>query len=176
MTRRLFVALGLPDRVSEPLLDAMEGVPGARWQDADNLHITLRFIGEVDRHLEADIVAALSSIAFLPLEVRLSGVGHFEGAKRARAIWAAVEPNGELDLLQMRVEMACRRAGCAPVTRKFVPHVTLARLSAGSGPLESWLHANGKLAPPAWTARSFSLFESDLTPNGPIYTEIQQFP
>lgn len=176
MTRRLFIALRPPEPICEALLDTMEGIPGARWQDADNLHITLRFIGEVDRHHQADLMCALHDVRFTPFDIALAGVGHFEGPRRAKAIWAAVRPNGDLDTLQMRVEMACRRAGCVAETRKYVPHVTLARLTSGSGPIGDWLTANGTLALPEWRASGFSLFESDLTPNGPIYSEIAQFP
>lgn len=176
MTARLFIALPLPSPVSEALLDIQEGIPGARWQDADNLHITLRFVGEVDRHMQADLVAALGDVAFTPFPLTIAGVGHFEGNKRARAVWARVAPSAALDELQMRVEMACRRAGLPAETRKFVPHVTLARLNSGSGPIGDWLAANGTLRPPSWQADRFSLYESDLTPNGAIYSPLARFP
>ncbi len=174
-SRRLFVALRPPDRVAEALLDTMEGLPGARWQDADNLHVTLRFVGEVDRHMESDLTAALESVVFVPFSLRITGVGHFEGKGRARSIWARVAPGAELDLLQMRVEVACRCAGLAPETRRFTPHITLARLNSGSAPIGDWLQANGALSLGPWQADGFSLFESDLTPNGALYSEIIKF-
>ncbi len=174
--KRLFVALRPPETVCDSLLDTMEGLAGARWQDADNLHITLRFIGEVDRHLFADLSAALESVPFRPFQIRLSGVGHFEGKHRPNAIWARVEPSPELADLQHSVEMACRRAGLEPETRKFVPHVTLARLNSGSEPIEGWLAAHGDLALGPWRAEGFSLYESNLTPQGALYDEITQFP
>ncbi|RJY08894.1 RNA 2',3'-cyclic phosphodiesterase [Aurantiacibacter aquimixticola] len=175
MTRRLFVALPLPEPIREALLDTMEGISGARWQDADNLHITLRFVGEVDRHTTADLETALETVPFAPFSIALSGVGHFEGHKRARAIWAGVTPNSALADLQHSVEMACRRAGLRAENRKFVPHVTLARLNSGSGHIGEWLHENGTLALGPWTADCFALFESDLTPQGPIYTQLTEF-
>ena len=175
-SRRLFVALRPPEDVAEALLDTMEGIPGARWQDADNLHVTLRFVGEVDRHTAADLTTALESVLFTPFPIRISGVGHFEGKGRARAIWARIAPSAELDLLQMRVEMACRRAGLPSETRRFTPHITLARLNSGSGFIGDWLHANGALSLGPWQVDGFSLFESDLTPNGAIYSEITKFP
>ncbi|KLI63577.1 RNA 2',3'-cyclic phosphodiesterase [Aurantiacibacter marinus] len=174
--RRLFVALRPPAEVCEALLDTMEGVAGARWQDADNLHITLRFIGEVDRHMYADILTALESVAMPPFPVEISGVGHFEGKRRSTAIWARVTPSPGLAQLQHRIEMACRLAGLPPETRKFVPHVTLARLNSGSAPIGEWLAAHGRLSCTPWLAESFALYESDLTPNGAIYREIHQFP
>ncbi len=174
--RRLFVALRPPEDVCEALLDTMEGLAGARWQDADNLHITLRFIGEVDRHLHADIIAALESVTMRPFPITISGVGHFEGKHRATAIWARVSPSPELAELHHSVEMVCRRAGLPAETRKFVPHVTLARLNSGSAPAGDWLSAHGRLAHGPWQADRFSLYESNLTPNGAIYRELVQFP
>jgi len=174
-SRRLFVAIRPPEPVAEALLDTQEGISGARWQDADNLHITLRFIGEVDRHTAADIESALDSVDFSPFPLSIAGVGQFAGKHRPKAVWARIEPSPALDELQMRVEMACRRAGLEPVTRKFVPHITLARLNAGSGPIDGWLAANGPLALGPWTADHFALFESDLTPNGAIYSELTRF-
>ena len=174
-SRRLFVALRPPEDLCEALLDAMEGVSGARWQDADNLHITLRFIGEIDRHMQADVITALESVPFRPFPIALSGVGHFERRGRSNAIWAQVTSSPQLSELQHSVEMACRRAGLAPETRKFVPHVTLARLNSGSGPIGDWLATQGSLALGPWQVDSFSLYESDLTPNGPIYGELAEF-
>lgn len=175
-SRRLFVALPLPEEIADGLLDIQEGIPAARWQDADNLHITLRFVGEVDRHMAADLETALESITFAPFPLQISGVGHFEANRRAKAVWARIAPSAALDELQMRVEIACRRAGLSAETRRFVPHITIARLNAGTGPIGDWLHANGALRLGPWQVDRFSLFESDLTPNGAIYTEITKFP
>ena len=175
-SRRLFVALRPPEDVAEALLDTMEGVPGARWQDADNLHVTLRFVGEADRHMAADLHTSLESVLFDPFPIAIEGVGHFEGNRRPRAVWARIAPNSALDELQMRIEMACRRAGLPPETRKFTPHITLARLNSGSGPIGDWLYAHGMLKLGPWQVDSFTLFESDLTPNGAIYSEVTKFP
>lgn len=175
-SRRLFVALRPPEDVAEALLDTMEGIPAARWQDADNLHITLRFVGEVDRHTAADLETALESVTFRPFPLAISGVGHFEGNRRAKAVWARIAPSAALDELQMRVEMACRRAGLPAETRRFTPHITIARLNSGTGPIGDWLHANGALQLGPWQVDGFSLFESNLTPNGAIYSEITKFP
>lgn len=175
-SRRLFVALRPPEDVADALLDTMEGIPGARWQDADNLHVTLRFAGEVDRHMAADLHTALEGVVFSPFPIAIAGVGHFEGNRRARAIWARIAPNAALDELQMRIETACRRAGLPAETRKFTPHITLARLNSGSGPIGDWLYANGRLKLGPWQVDGFSLFESDLTSNGAIYSEVTKFP
>ncbi|MGB3167172.1 MAG: RNA 2',3'-cyclic phosphodiesterase [Alteraurantiacibacter sp.] len=174
-SRRLFVALRPPQRVCDALLDTMEGVAGARWQDADNLHITLRFIGEVNRHMFADICTVLSTVPFRPFPVRIASVSHFEGKRRPRAIWAAVEGSPALRSLQNSVEMACRRAGLLPETRKFVPHVTLARLNSASAPIHGWLCTHGDLSLQPWIVDRFELFESDVTPQGAIYSSVASF-
>lgn len=176
MTRRLFLALTPPPTVSDALLDLQEGIPGAHWVDSDNFHVTLRFIGEVDRHQATDIETALEGVVFAPFTLQLSGVGHFEGRGRAKAIWAGVTPSGDLDLLHYRVEMACRRAGLAAETRKFIPHVTLARLTSGSGFIGDWLQQHGAFAAGPWPVDHFSLYESNLTSNGAIYTQLRRFP
>ncbi|MBH5322243.1 RNA 2',3'-cyclic phosphodiesterase [Aurantiacibacter sediminis] len=172
---RLFVALRPPEEVCDTLLDTMEGVTGARWQDADNLHITLRFIGEVDRHQFADVVTALESVPFRPFNLRIAGVGHFEGKHRPKAIWARVEQSDALGDLQHSVEMACRRAALPPVSRKFIPHVTVARLNSGSAPIAGWIAQHSDLAMGPWRAQKFALYESNLTPQGAIYEQIETF-
>lgn len=174
--RRLFVAVRPPENICEALLDTMEGVPGARWQDAENLHITLRFIGEVDRHMFDDVMAALESVPFSPLSLRISGVGHFQGKRRASAIWARIVPDKPMSDLQHSTEMACRRAGLHAETRKFIPHITLARLNASSAPIGEWLSQHGDISLGPWSITGFSLFESNLTPQGAIYEEIARFP
>lgn len=173
---RLFVALRPPGDICDMLLDTMEGLAGARWQDSDNLHVTLRFVGEIDRHQTDDLISALASVPFRPFPLAIQGVGHFQGPKRPRAIWARLTLSSALADLQQSVEMACRRAGQLPETRKFVPHVTLARLNSGSEPIGDWLAQHNRLISRQWTAENFALFESELTPQGPTYSEIERFP
>lgn len=173
---RLFIALPLPERVRDTLLDVQEGISGARWQDADNFHLTLRFIGEVERHLFADIATALESVPFRRFPLAISGTGHFESKGRGRAIWAGVAPSPPLAELQFSVEMACRRAGLPAEKRKFVPHITLARLNSGSGPIGDWLAAHGDLATGPWQVEGFALWYSDLTANGSLYSRLVEFP
>jgi len=172
---RLFAALRPPEAICEALLDTMEGLDGARWQDFDNLHITLRFIGEVGPHQADDIALALSRVEIRPFTVEISGVGHFETKGRPNAIWAAIVPSAPLTSLQQSVERACQRAGLAAETRKFIPHITLARLNKASGDIGPWLARHGQLAHGPWQCDSFALFESRLLPGGSVYQEIARF-
>ena len=108
---RLFVALTLPADIRERVCGLMGGVPGARWVPAENLHLTLRFIGDVDEGAADDLDAALARTQFAPFMLTLEGVGVFGASRRPRALWVGVSPSAELDILQGRVEAAALRAG-----------------------------------------------------------------
>ena len=175
MSHRLFVAIRPPEEVIETLLDAMEGVQAARWQDDDQLHVTLRFVGDVDRQRGEDLVSELARVSALPFALEIAGVGHFERKGVPHAIWARVVPSPGLDVLQRRVERACRAAGCEPETRKFLPHVTLARLNRSAGPIAGWLGDHARLHPGPWEVDSFTLYESHLSDAGAEYEPIETF-
>ena len=126
---RLFVALEMPETVRERLLTLQGGIPGARWAGDGQLHLTLRFIGEVDENVAHDVDDALLTIRAPGFTLELAGVGEF-GGKNPRALWAGVRPNDALIHLQKKIETALQRIGLEPESRKFSPHVTLARLKA----------------------------------------------
>ncbi len=167
---RLFVALDLPDSVRERLLALEGGVPGARWSNAGQLHLTLRFIGEVDESVARDIDDTLNTIRAPSFPLELSGVGEF-GGRNPRALWAGVKNNDALLHLQRKVETALQRIGLPPEPRKFSPHVTLARLKAA--PREKvmqFLTHNSLFATGPFPVTQFTLFSSHPTPSGSIYT------
>jgi 2'-5' RNA ligase len=172
---RLFVAIRPPAAVRARLLAAMGGVGGARWQSDDQLHLTLRFIGEVDRHRAEDLHAALGAVHHPGFEVALAGVGSFERRGEPTALWAAVTPQEPLKILHKKVDQAVVRAGVAPDRRAYLPHVTLARLPRGTAPVGSFLDAAGRLASPPFRVEDFRLFESRLTPEGAVYTAIESY-
>ena len=168
---RLFVAIAMPEDVTARLSAVMGGLDGARWVDPDDLHLTLRFVGEVGRDAAEDLAAALSSLRAPAFPLRLTGFGHFGSGRRVRALWAGVEPQPALTLLQGRVEAAARRAGQPAETRKFVPHVTLARM-AGAVPADAvahWTALRGPFAAGPFEVREAVLFESFLGRDGPHY-------
>lgn len=173
---RLFVAIRPPLAVFDTLIDTMEGLETARWQGDEQLHLTLAFAGEVDRHQAQDLCAALSSINFDPLDLTIEGVGHFERKRRVTAIWARVQASAPLLALQMRVARACGCAGIALEHRQFTPHITLARFSGPDPELSDWLARYGGLKLPPFPIRHFSLFSSRLSPAGSIYDELARFP
>ncbi|MBB3035268.1 RNA 2',3'-cyclic phosphodiesterase [Alteriqipengyuania lutimaris] len=173
---RLFVALRPPEAIRDPLIDTMEGLDGARWQSDEQLHLTLRFVGEVDRAQANDLVSALQAVRAPGFPLQLRGVGTFARKGRPSALWAGVERSEPLAILHRRVERACRAAGLAPETRRFVPHVTIARLNASTAPVGGWLATHGRLALPVWQVDNFQLFESRLERGGSVYEPVVEFP
>jgi 2'-5' RNA ligase len=173
---RLFVAIRPPIAIRERLLAAMGGVAGARWQSDEQLHLTLRFIGEVDRHAARDVDAALGAVHHPRFEVALAGIGAFDRRGEPVALWAGLAPHEPLRLLHNKIDQAVVRAGLEPERRAFVPHITLARLPRGAGSAQGLLETSGGLASPPFAVDEFSLFESGLTPEGPVYTRLERYP
>jgi RNA 2',3'-cyclic 3'-phosphodiesterase len=164
---RLFVGIDLPPPLKLDLSGLATGLPGARWVDAGNYHITLRFIGEVDEGVAGDIDLALARVKAPRFAVSLAGIGSFGG----RELFVAVERNDALLHLRDKVESAVVRAGLAPEGRRFAPHVTLARLKGGDGKLQSYIQANALYRAAPFPVEHFSLLASYLTKSGSIYQD-----
>jgi len=174
---RLFVALALPETAQMRLASLDGGVPGARWVKPQHRHLTLRFIGEVDRGIADDLDIALGGIEAPSFELTLSGIGHFGKPDAARTLWAGVEPNGALDYLQSKVEAAAMRAGLPAEQRRFSPHVTLARLRHAPGNrVEQFVADHAGFRAPPITIDRFTLFSSFLSASGAIYTPEAEYP
>ena len=179
MSVRLFVALRPPAAVRAQLLDTMEGVPGARWQDDEQLHITIRFVGEVDTRVAEDLAAALAQVHAPAPVVALHGVGRFEGRGRSGSLWAGVAPHAALAALHRKVDQACVRIGLPPERRAFLPHITLARLSGADarGPAaERWLADTAGLAGAPFACPHLILYQSHLGREGASYGPVMRWP
>jgi 2'-5' RNA ligase len=173
---RLFVALALPDSVAQSLLLLQSGVPGARWSTREQLHLTLRFIGEVDERDASAIDDALVGISAPRFTLELKGVGAF-GGKNPRALWAGVAPNQAVVHLQRKIESAIQRLGFPAEERKYTPHVTLARLRATpAGRVMDYLADHALYGSGPFDARYFALFSSRLTPSGSVYVAERKYP
>jgi len=173
---RLFVGLRPPPAIRRQLLDAMGGVPGARWQDEHQLHLTLRFIGEVERPMAEDVALMLGSVHFPPIDVALAGVGQFDTRGRPNALWAGVRPHDALLHLHKKVDQAITRAGLASEARAYLPHITLARLGAGAGTTDRWLAEHAGLASAPFRFEHFTLFQSHLGSEGAVYEAVERYP
>jgi 2'-5' RNA ligase len=166
---RLFVALALPDLIAEQLALLQAGVPGARWQTREQLHLTLRFIGEVDGRDTTAVDDALSLIEAPKFSLALKGVGEF-GGKTPHALWVGVRDKEPVAFLQRKIETALQRAGLPAEQRKFVPHVTLARLRGSPrGRVMDFLADHALYASAPFDVNGFILYSSVLTPNGSLY-------
>ncbi len=166
---RLFVALALPDHVAEGLFLLQGGVPGARWSQREQLHLTLRFIGEVDGRDAVAIDDALEAIRGLRFMLELKGVGEF-GGKNPRALWAGIRDDTAARRLQRKIESALQRVGLPAEERKFAPHITLARLRAAPRDrVITFLATHALYASPSFEVNAFILYSSHMTPNGSLY-------
>lgn len=175
MLHRLFAAIRPPAPVLARLLALEGGVAGARWQDDGQLHLTLRFFGEIAPRQAEDLVAALEGVTSPPFALALRGIGHFESKGRVHTLWAGIAPSDALLALQRRVETAARRAGLPAEPRTYAPHITLARLNSASGPMLPFLQGHAALASEPWPVEAFDLVESTLTPQGAEYETVRRY-
>ncbi|WP_294237416.1 RNA 2',3'-cyclic phosphodiesterase [uncultured Sphingomonas sp.] len=176
---RLFVALRPPPAIRDMLADAMDGVPRARWQDDEQLHLTVRFIGAVDRPVAEDVAAALSQVHAPVPTVRIAGVGSFDRKGRVDTLWAGVSPHDALAHLHRKVDQACVRAGLPPESHAYLPHVTLARLpgSAGMAPeIEGWRAVHAGLSSAPFAMPHLVLYQSHLGHGGASYEPVMRWP
>ncbi len=167
---RLFLAVPIPPVATARLQRLQDGVPGARWSSAENLHLTLRFVGEIAPRAADDLDLELSRIACAAFDMVLAGVGAFDTAGETRAIWVGVEASAPLTELQRRCEAAARRAGLKPETQAWRPHVTLAYLS-GAPPAKvgAWVQHNNLVRVAPFEVASFGLYTSWRSREGSTY-------
>lgn len=175
---RLFVALELPEVLKQAVGGLQSGLRDARWLDADGLHLTLAFIGEVDPSAQRRIEEALGQVEAPALTVELHGIGHFPHRGAPRALWTGASPAAALATLAGSVRRALARAGFPPERRKFAAHVTIARLRRPPPPpaLQGYLAACSLFRSPPAPVASFQLLSSVLRPSGARYTPEADFP
>jgi 2'-5' RNA ligase len=172
---RLFVAIRPPEPIRDVLIDAMDDSADFRWQDDEQLHLTLRFIGEVERPLAEDIAAALERVRSTPFTIRIKGVGRFE-ARNAGALWAGVEPKDPFAALAAKVERTCQGVGLEPERRSFHPHITLARWKGRrTREAEDFLKRRQGLVSDPFEVAEFALFESRLSRHGAHYEAVANY-
>ncbi len=165
---RLFVGIALPPELKLTLSRLAFGLPGARWVEPGNYHVTLRFVGEVDEGLASDLDAHLAEIRAKRFAMTLAGIGSFN----ARNLFVGVERNQDLALLQEKVENAVARSGIEPESRRFAPHVTLARLKGRpDAKLGQYLAENALFRAAPFDVAQFHLVASYLTKSGSIYED-----
>jgi 2'-5' RNA ligase len=174
---RLFTGLEIPAAIGFSLSLKRGGLPDARWIDPENYHITLRFIGDVDRQTANEVVDTLDRLSnSAAFTVRLTHLGAFGGDK-PRALYAGVEPNEHLSRLQSAQERVLQRLGLPAEGRKFVPHVTLARLRGGNpAEVARFIAEAGRFDPLSFPAARFVLYSSRDSVGGGPYVVEQSYP
>lgn len=166
---RIFAAIELPLSVRQTLATLKMGIPGARWIDPSEMHLTLRFIGEVDGAAEDDVRMALGGISHTPFSLMLEGVGQF-GDKTPHTLFVGVQSSEPLMRLAAKVEQTLQRIGRPPETRRYTPHVTLARLKSGSrARVAQFLAEHGLFRAGPIPVEAFELFSSHLGRSGAHY-------
>jgi RNA 2',3'-cyclic 3'-phosphodiesterase len=159
--------------VRDALIAIQSDVEGARWQDDDQLHLTLRYIGAVDGRTANDIVDILGDVSVLPFEIALSGVGSFERKGRTDTLWAGVTPNGALAALHKKIDYALVRLGLPAEGRAYKPHITLARGKMGA--IDNFLGRHGGITSAPFEIGHFALYESVIGRNGSVYIEAARY-
>jgi RNA 2',3'-cyclic 3'-phosphodiesterase len=167
---RLFAAIAVSPDIAQALAPLQHGVEGARWHPPENLHITLRFFGDVPEPTAEDIDEQLQAVGGGPLSLSLRGVGAFGEGRELRAIWAGLAESEALRRLAGRCESAARRAGLKPDTRNYAPHVTLAYLRrADEAAVAAWIQRHNLLKTQAFEVSEFGLYSSWTGRSGAFY-------
>ena len=164
---RLFVAIDLPESVKAQLSFICCGLPDARWTAPEQLHLTLRFIGEVDSSMYRDIREVLGEVAVRPFVLLLEGVGFFPPRGRPRVVWVGIRKNEQLLRLRRRIEPALVRSGLEPEGRKFAPHIPLARLHhTSASKVAAFIAGHSLFTSEDIPVDRFCLYSSVLGPQG----------
>jgi RNA 2',3'-cyclic 3'-phosphodiesterase len=173
---RLFIAIRPPEPIRDLLIDAMDDSADFRWQTDEQLHLTLRFVGEVERPTANDLADALSGIRTEPFELRIAGAGRFE-QRNSGALWAGVEPKAPVAALAAKIERVCQSVGLAAERRAFHPHITLARWKGRrTREVQAYLERTAGLSSDPFAIGAFTLFESRLSRHGAHYEEVATYP
>lgn len=175
---RLFVAVDLPDDIKDRLTTLCGGISGAKWVTRDQMHLTLRFIGEVDEKRFQAIRTLLNDIRGEPFDVTLKGVGQFPPRGPARVLWVGLDAPPALNTLQRKIEIALVGLGLEPEDRPFAAHITLARMKAPPLPeaMRQFMSKNASFETAPIRVNEFVLYSSFLKSEGPFYRREGVYP
>ena len=173
---RLFTALEIPHDAALSLSLLRGGLPGARWIDTENYHLTLRFFGNLEGHVADEIAGAIDRVRRPSFRLQLRGIGVF-GSKKPHTLWAGVTAPPDLAALQGEIERLCQRLGLPADPRKFSPHVTLARLrDVSSDDIAAWLSARGNFSAQPFKVSRFVMMSSRNSAGGGPYVIEERWP
>ncbi|MFP4680271.1 MAG: RNA 2',3'-cyclic phosphodiesterase [Chitinispirillaceae bacterium] len=167
---RLFVAVDLPERIRDDISAIYQAIPRAKWTKDSQLHLTLRFIGEVSEDTAEKIECALNLIETPSFPIELKGVGFFPPRKIPRVLWCGIAPNEELLKLQAKVERTLTNIGITPEGRKYSPHITIAKLNRSpSEKLAQFISSNALFHTEPFLVSEFHLYSSHLRSEGALH-------
>jgi 2'-5' RNA ligase len=173
---RLFTGIEIPPEIAQSLATLRGGLPGARWIDPENYHLTLRFIGDVDHTVAREVFSLLSRVRRTSFELRVEDLKSF-GGRTPRAVVAIVAPTPALIELQAEHERLMQRVGLEPEGRKYIPHVTLARLrESSSRQVADYLALRAPFRSAPFKASRFVLFSSRASIGGGPYVVEADYP
>ncbi|WP_372998860.1 RNA 2',3'-cyclic phosphodiesterase [Marinobacter sp.] len=173
---RLFFGLELPSEIKDRLLKIRSAVPGAKWQSAEQLHITLLFLGTVSQENLDALAGSARDIKSEPFLLDVAGVGCFGQPQRPKNLWAGVQPEAPVAALNKRLGARMEKFGFCAESRVFRPHITLARFKRQAGSVEPLLVEYGDSGFGQFQVTEFVLFESNPGPAGSVYSVIDRFP
>lgn len=177
MTERHFLAIALPEAVRDVLAALAEALPGVTWTRPAQLHVTLRFLGDVPADRIDGLCARLARVRVAEFLLPLAGLGTFPPQRPLRVAWLGVgSGHPRLFQLRQRIDDAVLAARLSPDLRHFHPHVTLARCTEGAAGLAAWLHRHREFTAPPFRVAAFDLYASELRPGGAVHTVKKRFP
>jgi 2'-5' RNA ligase len=174
---RLFVAIDLPDDIKVQIEELCAfGMPGVKWVDSKQYHLSLGFIGEVDFDQQDSISTALAKIKNKAFDLSLGGMGLFPNTKSPRVIWVGVKKSEELLKLQKKVEFQLSQIGISKEHKKFRPHITIGRVKSNKiKRIGDYIAHYDMFRTGSFDIQGFSLFQSKLTPSGAIYSKVSTY-
>lgn len=173
---RLFVAIDLPEEIRQKMITIRSDLSGARWVPTEQLHLTLRFIGDADDALLLALRRGLEETTALPFSLTFSGIGRFPVRGNPRVLWVGLATSSPLLALQRHVELACVKAGAIKAEQRFFPHITVARLKGSTDEeVAAFFSRNAEFRCDPFTAKEFHLYESTLTGQGAIHRVVESY-
>lgn len=173
---RLFIAIDVPDPVVQSLQKLQDPGMGIRWTTPDTIHLTLRFIGDVEADARDKLISNLAGVQADFFHMTIKGIGYFPPRKHPRVVWVGIEENDTLMELQKEIETACRDAGLEPDERPFTPHITIGRVKdASKNEVLSLINRHKQLRIEEIPVEEFKLYESILYPDGAVHTPHKRF-
>lgn len=173
---RLFIAVPLPKGVKQKLLELQQPIEGIRWQSREQMHLTLKFVGEVDKKTTSKLRNELDSISHSDFFITITGIGYFPEGKQPKVVWVGIKENVSLEALHKKVEDHCEKIGIDPESRPYKPHVTIGRTKNGSKRVvTSFINQHKKIRIPDIPISQFALYESKLHPEGARHQRLQTY-